>query len=223
MIFAIRPEPGLQATLQSAREQGLAVVGLPLFEVMPLAWEPPAAADFDALLAGSANVFRLGGEGLAGLASLPVHAVGSATASAAEDAGFTVEQVGEGGLQAVLDKVARPSRFLRLAGAERVPLDAPQGSTIETREVYEVRALPITGSAQVSLRAGDPLVLLHSAAAARHFAAEIDRLEMDRAAIGLACIGPRVAEAAGKGWAAIESARQPNDAALLALARDMCH
>ncbi|MEL1250901.1 uroporphyrinogen-III synthase [Aurantiacibacter gilvus] len=223
MIFVIRPEPGLQATLQSAREQGLAAVGLPLFEVMPLTWVVPDPADFDALLVGSANAFRLGGSGLARLRSLPVHAVGEVTANAARSAGFTVEQAGEGGLQAVLDKASAPTRFLRLAGVERVPLEAPEGSTITTCEVYGVRALPITGSAQVSLRAGDPLVLLHSAAAARHFASEAERLGLDRAAIRLACIGPRVAQAAGNGWAACESAPQPNDAALLALASDMCH
>lgn len=223
MIFVIRPEPGLQATLQSARERGLAAVGLPLFEVMPLSWAVPDPTDFDALLVGSANAFRLAGAGLASLKGLPVHAVGEVTANAARSAGFAVEQVGEGGLQSVLDGVTRPTRFLRLAGVERVPLEAPEGSTITTREVYEVRALPITGSAQVSLRAGDPLVLLHSAAAARHFAAEVDRLGLDRAAIRLACIGPRVAQAAGEGWAACEAAPQPNDDALLALASDMCH
>lgn len=223
MIFVIRPEPGLQATLQSARDMELAVVGLPLFEVMPLPWDAPVADDFDALLVGSANAFRLGGSALRDLKALPVYAVGEVTAKAARSAGFTVEEAGEGGLQAVLDKVSKPERFLRLAGVERVSLQVPEGSSITTREVYEVRALPITGSAQVSLRAGDPLVLLHSAAAARHFAAEADRIGLGRTAVRLACIGPRVAAAAGSGWAAVESAPQPNDAALLALASDMCH
>lgn len=222
MIFVIRPEPGLGATLQAARDLGLAVVGLPLFEVIPLAWEPPNET-FDALLAGSANVFRRGGAQLAQLAHLPVRAVGDATAAAAREAGLTVESVGEGGLQALLDSDTAPRHYLRLAGTERVPLNLPRGSTMTTREVYEVRALPISGSAQVSLRAGDPLVLLHSAAAARHFAAEVDRLGLDRATMRLACIGPRVAEAAGSGWAACASAPQPNDASLLALARDLCH
>ena len=223
MIFVIRPEPGLQASLQAARDMGLAVVGLPLFEVVPLAWSAPDPAQFDALLVGSANVFRLGGGELARLAGLPVHAVGETTAEAAREAGFAVTQVGEGGLQAVLDSVNEPMRFLRLAGVERVPLALPDGSTMEVREVYDVLQLPITGGGQVSLRSADPLVLLHSGAAARHFAAEVDRLGMDRATISLACIGPRVAAAAGEGWARVESAPQPSDSALLALARDMCH
>jgi uroporphyrinogen-III synthase len=223
LIFVIRPEPGLHATLAAGRELGLAMVGLPLFEVIPLAWQVPPAAQFDALLVGSANVFRHGGDRLDALLGLPVHAVGETTAEAARDRGFRVKRVGEGGLQAVLDAEREPRRYLRLAGMERVDLVVPEGSTIAAREVYEVRALPLSGSAQVSLRAGDPLVLLHSATAARHFAAEIDRLGLDRTAIRLATIGPRVTAAAGAGWAACVSAPHPSDASLLALAREMCH
>ncbi len=222
MIFVIRPEPGLQSTLQSARDMGLAAVGLPLFEVMPLGWEAPDAAQFDALLLGSANAIRHGGKKLEQFTGLPVHAVGQATADAAMKAGFTVERVGEGGLQNVLDANGKPTRYLRLGGVEKVELD-PGPHTITARDVYDVRALPISGSSQIGLRTGTPCVLLHSAAAARHFGAEIDRIGLDRAAIHLACIGQRVAAAAGPGWASVKSAPQPDDAELLALARDMCH
>ncbi|MGB3795337.1 MAG: uroporphyrinogen-III synthase [Alteraurantiacibacter sp.] len=222
MIFVIRPEPGLQSTLQSARDMGLAAVGLPLFEVMPLRWEAPEAADFDALLLGSANAVRHGGKMLEQVMDLPVHAVGQATADAASEAGLTVDRIGEGGLQAVLDENDKPTRYLRLGGVEKVELDAGI-HTITGRAVYDVRALPISGSSQIGLRTGTPCVLLHSAAAARHFGAEIDRIGLDRSAIHLACIGQRVATAAGPRWANVQSAPQPNDADLLALARDMCH
>ena len=70
---------------------------------------------------------------------------------------------------------------------------------------------------------GEPVVLLHSAEAARHFAAEVDRLGLSRGRIALAAFAPRIAAAAGTGWAASRAARQPNDPALLALAREMCH
>ncbi|WP_338243695.1 uroporphyrinogen-III synthase [Aurantiacibacter hainanensis] len=222
MIFVIRPEPGLQSTLQGARDMGLAAIGLPLFEVMPRRWDAPDADGFDALLLGSANAVRHGGAALERYQSLPVHAVGEATAEAAREAGFTVERVGEGGLQAVLDANDTPTRYLRLGGVEKVALK-PGIHTVAERDVYEVRPLPITGSSQVGLRTGKSCILLHSAAAARHFAAEIDRTGLDRGAIHLACIGQRVADAAGSGWASVESAPQPSDSALLALARDMCH
>ncbi|KLI63416.1 uroporphyrinogen-III synthase [Aurantiacibacter marinus] len=223
MIFAIRPEPGLQSTLQAARDLNMAVLGRPLFEVVPMAWDMPDPAEFDALLLGSANAIRHGGAALEKLLELPVYAVGEATAAAARDAGFTVAQTGSGGLQSVIDSVNGEMRFLRLAGSEHVPLDLPDGITTVTRAVYDVRALPLSGSDEVSLRASDPLVIVHSAAAARHFASECDRRGLDKARIALACIGPRVADAAGRGWRDLQSAPQPDDAALLALARDMCH
>ena len=223
MIFVIRPEPGLQATLQRTRDRGLPAVGLPLFEVFPRRWSVDGADAYDALLIGSANAIHKGGPGLQSLVDLPVHAVGEATAEAARGAGFTVARTGEGGLQDLLDSAPGPQRYLRIAGADHVSLNVPEGSTMDTVIAYEVRALPVTGSAQVGLRAGDPLVLLHSAAAARHFAGEIARLALDRSAIRLASIGPRVAAAAGPGWASSRSASRPDDGALLDLAQDMCH
>ncbi|KLE34988.1 uroporphyrinogen-III synthase [Aurantiacibacter luteus] len=223
MIFAIRPEPGLQATLQRGRDMGLAVLGRPLFEVVPLRWTPPPADRFDALLIGSANAVRHAGSALEAFVHLPVHAVGEATADAAREAGLTVAHVGTGGLQQVVTAEKGDKRFLRLAGAEHVALKHPRRIAITVREVYDVRALPITGSDEVSLRVGDPIVLLHSAAAAAHFASECDRRGLDRGRIALACIGPRVAAAAGKGWKACRSAPQPDDAALLSLAENMCH
>ena len=222
MIFVIRPEPGLQETLGRGREMRLPILGRPLFEVVPLAWNAPPATEFDALLIGSANAVRNAGPALEVYRGLPVHAVGEATAVAAREAGFNVAHIGAGGLQQVVDAARGEIRFLRLAGAEHVALKHSRRITITVREVYQVRALPITGSDEVSLRAGQPVVLIHSAAAAQHFAAECDRRGIDRGAVALACIGPRVAAAAGKGWKAIASADVPNDATLLSLAADMC-
>ena len=42
-------------------------------------------------------------------------------------------------------------------------------------------------------------------------------------AIALAALAPRVAEAAGGGWREVRCASEPSEAALLALACDMCH
>lgn len=223
MIFAIRPEPGLQSTLQLARDMNMAIIGMPLFDVAPIAWDAPDPAQFNALLLGSANALRHGGATLEAFNILPVYAVGEATAQYAQEAGFTVAQTGAGGLQSLLDGAVDGTHFLRLAGAENVSLNVPKGITATTRIVYELRALPITGSDEVSLRAADPLVLLHSAAAARHFASECDRRGLDKSRISLACIGPRVVKAAGDGWAACRAAPQPDDIGVLALARDMCH
>ena len=220
-VVAIRPEPGGSDTARAGAAIGLEIENVPLFEARSIAWELPGGA-FDGLLVGSANVFRHSGSNLARLQTIPVHCVGGATAAAASAAGFTVATQGSGGLQDVIDKLA-PQRLLRLAGKERVELALPDGMIMETCVVYEVAPLPIPMPLAARLAESNAIVLLHSAKAAEHFASECSRLRLDRARMTLAALGPRIAQAAGGGWAAVHSAPQPSDAALLEMVRDMCH
>ena len=221
MILVVRPEPGLSATLQAAKELGLNAVGYPLFEICSVKWECPDPDQVDALLIGSANAFRHGGGALDSLTRKPVYAVGRATADAAREAGFPVATIGTGGLQGVLDDVPANTRFLRLAGAERVPLVPPEGVTVETRIVYEAVPLELPEPLR-ALQDLEPTVLLHSAAAARQFDSEAKRLALHRGQITLIAIGPRVASAAGKGWADIHVSHAPNDSTMLELAQSRC-
>ncbi len=220
--LVIRPEPGAAASVASLRESGIPAEGFPLFAVAPLAWDAPDPAGFDVLLVGSANVFRHGGAQLTALRTLPVHAVGAVTAEASRAAGFTVAATGRGGLQAVLAAIPPGTRVLRLAGEERVALAPPAGVELIERVVYASQPQPIPPALAAAL-AGPAVVLLHSAAAAQHFAAEVDRLGLSRAAIALATIGPRVSAAAGSGWRAVRTAPQPDESALLAAAHELCH
>ncbi len=216
-IIAIRPEPGLASTIALGAEAGLTIEGNPLSKAEPVAWDLPADEGINTLLAGSANVFRHGGEKLHRLKHLPVHAVGQATADAARDAGFEVAVVGSGGLQKLLDAQAGSShRYLRLAGEERITLDPPNGAKIAEKVVYRMQNLPLQGA--ISTRA---IVLLHSASSAQHFANECDRLGLDRMCISLAALGPRILAAAGPGWAEARAAASPNDSELLVLAHKM--
>lgn len=222
-IITLRPEPHASQMCVLARQKGLEVSAFPLSEVRPLAWEGPDPASFDAILAGSANAFRHAGEGLARYRSKPVFAVGPATGRAAEEAGFTVGMAGTGGLQQLLPLIPeRPVRLLRLAGARHVPIDPPEEISVTTREVYEVVHTPMPDEMAGLLTVGGALVLLHSAGAAEHFAAECDRLGIDRAGVRLAALGPRIAEAAGEGWGEVQFAPKPANGALLALAQKMC-
>lgn len=222
LILAIRPEPGCSATVAAGREMGLTIEGHPLFEIRPLTWVPPNPDAIDALLFGSANAVRQGGEGLAAFRAKPVYAVGSATGEAAEQAGFVVADAGPGTLQALVDRIPAPMRLLRVTGAEHVPVTLPPGVGMITRIAYESVATAMPPPLAERLRRG-ALVLLHSAAAARHLAAECDRCRIARAAISLAALGPRIAEAADLGWREVRCAAEPSEAALLALARQMCH
>lgn len=221
-VIAIRPEPGCSATVEAGQAMGLAIECHPLFEIRPVAWEPPPPEAIVALLLGSTNAVRHGGPELDRFRAKPVYAVGDATASAAGDAGFTVVATGRSGLQAMLDTLAGPLRLLRVTGAEHVPLAASAGVEIETRVAYESVPLPLPP--HLAERLGDgAMVLLHSAAAARHFTAEADRCGVPRHVISLAALGPRIAAAAGHGWREVRSAHEPREASLLALAREMCH
>ena len=223
-LLVVRPEPGNTRTLAAAHALGLDARGFPLFVVEPLAWEPPDPARFDALLLGSANALRHGGAALAHFVALPVYAVGATTAAAAREAGFAVSACGEGGLSALLPRLAADgrNRVLRLSGETHVALDPPPGIVIETAVVYAARPVPLPADVVPPHGA---VVALHSGEAARHFAAECDRLGLDRSRIALVCLAPRVAAAAGEGWADKRVAPTPQRsaaAALLALARDMC-
>lgn len=218
-LVVLRPEPGNAATTQAAQALGLTVHAQPLFAMAPVEWIVPPAADYDGLLAGSAALFRLGGAGLATLKSLPVHAVGAATAQAAQAAGFVVGGTGEGGMEPLVARLA-PGKYLRLAGERNVPLLPPPAVDVDTRVVYAARALPMP--ADLAARIEGAVVALHSGEAADHFAAECDRLNIRREAIALACLAPRIAEKAGSGWQVVEIAATRTDEALLALAAQMC-
>ena len=212
-ILAIRPEPGLSSTLAAGREMGLAITGTPLFEIRPVEWILPAPFRSDAVRHGGVNLEKLRGK--------PAYVVGKATEKAARDFGFEIASVGSGGLQTVLDAIEPPANLLRIAGAEHVELMVPENISIETAIAYESVALPID-PAHLGDIGDQPIVLLHSAAAARHFAGECKRLSIDTSAVEIAALGPRIASAAGKDWRAIHVADHPNDAALLAMVRSLC-
>ena len=232
-IFVLRSEPGLSATAGQARALGMKVVAEPLAEVRPVEWMPPADDSFDALLFGSANALRHGGEALQHWRGRDAYVVGETTAEAACEAGFDVLRTGSGGLQALLDDLpptvshtgsneGKTLRLLRLAGEKRLPLKAPVGVSIQSVTVYRVVHLPIGEALESRLRGGG-VALLHSAEAARHFGGECDRLGVDRVGLSIAALSPRIAEAAGDGWRRVASSPTPADGALLELARDMCH
>lgn len=220
--YVVRPEPGCSATVAAASDAGLDAIGVPLFEIAAQDWIAPDPAVIDAVLLGSANAPRHAGPQLAAYLGKPAWCVGETTAQAARAAGFADVHAGSGGLQAVIGQLpAGPVRLLRLCGAERVPLELTAGQTMTERVVYASIPVPLPAPAAAGLASG-AIVLLHSAEAARHLAAECDRLGIDRAGIALAALGPRIAAAAGAGWRMVAAAPRPDDKALLALVRRMC-
>jgi uroporphyrinogen-III synthase len=221
-LIVIRPQPGCDSTVTAAREMGLEAEGFPLFEVRPLPWEAPDPDEVDAVLFGSTNALRHGGAALAVLFGKPAYAVGEATAEAARLAGFDVVETGQGSIQDLLGRLwPDHKRLLRPAGQKRVELTPPEGVTIDERAVYMSEPVEMPGALRAKLP--EPaIVALHSGEAARHFADCCERNGIDRSRIAIVAISQRAAEMAGEGWQEVRVALNPDDRALLAMAKQMC-
>lgn len=211
-LLILRPEPGLSDSCERAQAIGLDVVRCPLFEVEPVQWDAPDPARYDALLLTSANAIRHGGGQLATLRSLPVHAVGEATASGARDASFDVTTVGERDIVELLARIPPEARLLHLAGENYRDV---QDQRIERRIVYRSKEIaepelpPLAGL----------VVAVHSPRAGRR----LSELAGARSETAIAAISQAAAQACGGGWERVEASDAPNDTSLLALAAMLCH
>ncbi|WP_294123031.1 uroporphyrinogen-III synthase [Sphingomonas sp.] len=211
-LLLLRPEPGLSASAERARQLGLKVIACPLFRVEPVEWQAPDPANYDALLLTSANAVRFGGAQLDTLKALPVHAVGEATAEAARSAGFEVASTGTGNVADLLATLPIELQLLHLAGYDH---REAAGRKIDRIIVYRSAAIDDPGIPVL-----DGLVVaVHSPRAA----ARLAELAGERHRTPIAAISEAAAEAAGPGWERIEVAEQPDDSSLLALAAMLCH
>jgi uroporphyrinogen-III synthase len=221
-VLILRPLDGALQTERRAKQLGLQTVVDPLFTVESIAWSGPAAQDFDALLLTSANAVSHGGTQLEAYKSLPVLAVGQATARAAENAGFHIVKTGESGGQQLLNQLpANQYRsILWLAGEQHSIFDSGERQ-LHIVPVYRSRASALGEKAVACLQA-DTTILLHSARAARHLVSELDRLQIARDRHHALVFSAKVAEAAGQGWRSVQMADRPDDESLLSLATRLC-
>ena len=211
-ILILRPQPGADATVAKAGKLGLDAIAVPLFKVEAVAWSPPEAASFDGLLLTSANAVRMGGEGLKQLRGLKTYAIGEATAKAAREAGFDIAATGDAGVDRLLGSIEPDLKLLHLCGEDRrEPADAKQ----QIRAITVYRAEPL--SPDLSAVRGS-VALIHSPRAGRRFA----ELVPERSTVCIAAISDAAAHVAGGGWRVVETADQPTDDALLALAARLC-
>jgi len=222
-LLILRPLDGALQTEQRARDLGLqAVVVDPLFTVEPIPWSYPVPEDFDGLLLTSANAVTHAGDCLKSYRALPVLAVGRATAQAAANAGFHVSETGTSSGQQLLDDLQadRCRRLLWLAGEQHSALD-PGEREMTVVPVYRSRAIAL-GEKAVACLKQETVVLLHSARAARHLVAELERLHMEPGQHHILAFSAKVAAAAGAGWKSLQVADRPDDESLLSLATRLC-
>lgn len=212
-VAIFRPEPGACRTEERAQQLGLATIRIPLFRVEPREWQIPDGR-FDGLLLTSANAVRHGGPNLAALTHLPVHAVGSATADAARQAGFTVATCGEGFVESLLASLPEGLRLLHPGGVHRRNPERAHQEIIPVA-VYEAVAIPDPAGME---RLAGSVALVHSPRAGRRLA----ELVPDPSKIAIAAISGAAAETCGEGWERIAIAASPDDDALLSLAARLC-
>jgi uroporphyrinogen-III synthase len=215
-LFVLRPEPAAHRTVDSARELGLDAIAIPLFDLETVEWQDPDPADFDGILLTSANAVNMAGPRIEMLRALPVHAVGEATAVAAEVAGFGIASVGRGGVEELLESVEAGARLIHLCGEDRRAPRRPK-QRISSLTVYRARTVEAPKELE---RLSGQVAAVHSPRAAKRLA-ELVPLA-DRSTVRIAAISAAAAEAAGAGWADVRVARAPTDSALLALARGLC-
>jgi uroporphyrinogen-III synthase len=211
-VLILRPEPGASATAARAQALGFATVTAPLFAVRAVSWDAPNSSAHDALMFTSANAPRHAGPAIARYRALPAYTVGTATAAAAREAGFTDIRTGDADAGALLalmaaDGVTHP---LHLAGREHRNAHHP-ALTIDRRIVYAADAVATLAETARAALAEGAIALLHSPRSATLFASLME----DRAPVAIAAISPAAAEAAGQGWRAVAIAASPDDAALL--------
>ena len=207
-LVILRPQPGGDASVAAAGKLGLDALAIPLFRTEPVKWGPVDPERYSGIVATSANAFRHAGPQLAALRGLPVHAVGEATADAARASGFQVASIGQGGREQ-LQLPAGP--LLHLAGRDHLPI----GDAVETMVVYASRAVEPRPALD---RVAGAVVAVHSPRAGRRLA----ELVQDRGSTAIAAISANAAEACGEGWLQVAVASEPREAALLALAAELC-
>jgi uroporphyrinogen-III synthase len=209
-LVVLRPEPGASATVAAGREAGVEALSIPLFRVEALPWTAPAASEFDAMVLTSANAVRHGGPELEALRALPAYCVGAATAAAAEAAGLTIAGVGQGDAASLTRQIVGELRLLHLAGRNHRPI--PGAASIAVYDNIAIDPPPaLDGLAGA-------VAMVHSPRAG----ARLAELITERGEISIAALSAAAAEASGTGWQQVAVAARPDDAALLAVAGELC-
>jgi len=227
-VLVTRPEPGASATAQALRSAGFEPVVLPLTGIRPLEIAETSLPAFDAIALTSTNAIRHIPEWLrTSILTVPVHAVGAASAQAAREAGFANVIAGPGdaaGLASAISQTLAPgSTVLYLCGKVRKP-----EFELELRS-RGIRAVPVetydtvpTDLADADMRKLDAgalfAALVHSAEAAKALALLAKRPAAAHAFEGahLVAISRRAAVPVEAVFAdRIVVAREPTDAAMI--------
>lgn len=227
-ILITRPLPGALNTARRVADLGWRPVLAPMLRIMPLTPTLPDPARLQAVLATSGNAIP---SIPASFHTLPLFAVGDATAANATRAGFA-HVLSAGRDAAALAELtvrrcdpAGASLLLASGRGQGAPLATDlraHGFRVLRRAVYVACPVPdLPADAQAALAAGDiAAVLLFSAETARAFVSALRHGLPDSsvARVEAIAIAPATAQAAAAlPWSAIRTAPAPTQEAMLGL------
>lgn len=226
-VLVFRPQPDAERSAEALRGRGQRPVVAPLFTVVPSA-QPMPAGPFDALVLTSANAVPALAEAPPAWRSLPAFCVGSRTASAAREAGFTAHSAkgNRADLLALIREALPPARKLLLVAGHDRHEDLPErlraaGHEVAIWTAYEAKAVEaLPEPAAEALRSGQTDAALHySPRSAQVFLGLADQAglaEQARALPQLALSAEIAAPLIAAGADTVLVAEHPEEAALFA-------
>lgn len=232
-LLVTRPDEDASALMRLLEAMGHCAVAAPLLAIHPLADVVLPQGDWQALLVTSANGVRALAQhaDVARLKTIPVCAVGEASAAAARAAGFARVRAAEGDVEALTALVVRElspagGPLLHVAGSVvagdlKGALEG-HGFRVARVVLYEARvAERLPEAARTAIEAGElDGVLLYSPRTAATFATLIaaEGLSGQMGGLRAYCLSAAVAGAlSGLTFGAIDVACEPAQEALLAL------
>ena len=211
-VLLTRPSPDNEASSKALRSRGFEVLLAPMLRFEPVPFADDTDADYQAVIATSANALRAVESGLAQspLRKLPLFAVGEHTASVARELGFAEVISAKGDASALRDRVLESVRarelkkkrpLLYLAGADLSRDLAGElgehGLEVVTKTTYRMVAMATLPRAVCDAFARDEVdaVLHYSRRSAAAFlqAVRNEGIEISALAVPQCCISANVA------------------------------
>ena len=233
-VLLTRPSPDNEASGEALRSRGFEVLLAPMLRVEPVPFADDPDADYQAVIATSANALRAVADALArsDLRNLPLYAVGEHTASVARNIGFARVVTAKGDAAALRDRLLDSLRarelkkkrpLLYLAGAD-ISRDlagelGQHGLEVVTQTAYRMVALTSLARAVCDAFARDEVdaVLHYSRRSAAAFleAVRNEGIEVSALAVPQCCISANVAAVLHEAGAAqVKVAASPDEKAL---------
>lgn len=222
-VLITRPQPQSVNASTRLKAAGFEVFEAPLLDIVPVSWALPEVVPQAVLLTSANAVAALAASTLP--RDIRILAVGNRTAAAAAAAGFSNVESAAGDASALADLVLQRcghglGALLHLAGeAVAGNLAARLGQAgywVETRIVYKANASTAFPDEVKTALANGTIrdVLLYSPRSAAIFSRLLGALPQ-RASLGLVCLSPAVAAAAGDGWRHVAISLRPDEESLL--------